>query len=87
MKKVLMSLLLICFYTSVSFAAFDYVISDTYEFGVITLNSESLLITGAGVDTIDAFGESYVEVQDTAPLLANVGGIYDLNLNDSSTMN
>ena len=86
MKKLLLGLLLIGFYTSVSFAAFDYVISDTYEFGV-TLNSESLLITGAGALQIDTNGASYIEVQDTAPLQENVGGIYSLFLDDFSSMN
>jgi hypothetical protein len=65
---------------------FDYTISDTYDFSV-TLNSESLLITGAGALVVDAFGESYVEVQDTAPLEDNVGGIHGLNLTDSSLLN
>ena len=89
MKKLLLSLLLLGFCTSVSFAdiVFDYVISDTYEFAVTLNSSESLLITGAGSDRIDAFDESYVEVQGTDPLQQFVGGIYDLNLNDFSTMN
>ncbi|MHC4757695.1 MAG: PEP-CTERM sorting domain-containing protein [Planctomycetota bacterium] len=65
---------------------FDYTISDTYEFGIFPLNNESLLITGAGAYQIDAKGGSYIEVQDTAPLEQNVGGIYGLNLDDSSTM-
>ena len=89
MKKTLFSLVLISFCASVSFGeiVFDYTISDTYEFGIFSLNSESLLVTGAGALFIDAFGESYIEVQDTAPLEQFVGGIYDLNLNDFSTMN
>lgn len=86
MKKLLLSLLLIGFYTSVSFAAFDYVISDTYQ-GSITLNSESLLITGAGALQIDTNGESYIEVQNTLPLEQFVGGIYSLFLDDFSSMN
>ena len=88
MKRLLLSMVLIGLCASVSFGEldFDYVISDTYEFGV-TLNSESLLITGAGALFIDAFGESYVEVQNTAPLQENIGGIYSLDMDDSSTMN
>ena len=88
MKRLLWSLVLIGFFSPISFGeiVFDYTISDTYDFSV-TLNSEFLLITGAGALVIDAFGESYVEVQNTAALLENIGGIYDLNLNDFSTMN
>lgn len=86
MKRLLLGLFLIGLYTSVSFAAFDYVISDTYQ-GSITLNSESLLVTGAGALAIDARGGSYVEVQNTLPLEQFVGGIYALDLDDSSTMN
>ena len=75
---------------SVSFGElnFDYVISDAtgYEGGV-TLNSESLLITGAGALAIDAFGESYIEVQNTSTLEQFVGGVYNLHLTDFSSMN
>ncbi len=89
MKKLLLGLLLLGFCTSMSFGdiVFDYIISDTYEILPLTLNSESLLITGAGADSIEARGESYIEVQDTSPLEHNVGGIYALDLDDSSTMN
>jgi hypothetical protein len=66
---------------------FDYTISDTYEFGIFSLNSESLLITGAGADAIEARGESYIEVQNTAPLEQHVGGIYTLDLDDFSILN
>ena len=64
---------------------FDYTISDTYE-GSVTLNGESLLVTGAGALQIDAKGESYIEVQNTAPLQENIGGIYSLLLDDFSIM-
>ena len=88
MKRLIPCLLLFPVFVPISFGeiVFDYTISDTYVGGV-TLNGESLLITGAGALAIDAFGESYVEVQNTLPLEQFVGGIYDLNLNDFSTMN
>ena len=91
MKRLLLSLLLVGFCAPAVLAeitqSFDYVISDSYEFGTFILNSESLLITGAGVDGILAQGESYVEVQGTDPLQQHVGGIYTLGLIDFSTMN
>ena len=86
MKRILFSLLLIGFCSSISLGAFDYVISDTYV-GGITLNSESLLVTGAGALAVEARGESYIEVQNTLPLEQFVGGIYALDLDDSSMMN
>jgi len=88
MKKLITYLFLLGFCTSISFGeiVFDYTISDTYE-GNVTLNSESLLVTGAGALTIEANGESYIEVKGTLPLEQFVGGIYDLNLDDTSTMN
>jgi len=65
----------------------DDTISDTYEVGIFSLNSESLLVTGAGADDSEARGESYIEVHNTAPLEQNVGGIYALDLHDFSTIN
>lgn len=88
MRKLAACLLLTGFFVSVSFGeiVFDYTISDTYQ-GSVMLNSESLLVTGAGALQIDAKGESYIEVQDTAPLQENIGGIYSLLLDDFSIMN
>ena len=51
------------------------------------LNSESLLITGAGALQIVAKGESYIEVQGTDPLQQFVGGIYTFGLDDFSILN
>ena len=89
MKKILLSLILVGLCTSISFGdiVFDHTISDTYVGGIFQLNSESLLITGAGADDIEARGESYVEVQNTLPLQDFVGGINGLDLTDASTMN
>ena len=89
MKRLIPFLFLLSFFVPMSFGeiVFDYTISDTYEFGIFSLNSESLLVTGAGADQIDAKGESYVEVQDTAPLEQNVGGIYAFVLDDFSILN
>ena len=86
MKRLIPNLLLICVCASVSFGVFDHEISDSYDFG-ITLNDESLLVTGAGALQIEARGTSYVEVQHTAPLEQYVGGIYTLDLDDFSTLN
>jgi len=89
MKRLLPCLLLFVIFVPISFGeiTFDYTISDTYEFGIFSLNSESLLVTGAGADAIEARGESYIEVQNTAPLEQNVGGIYGLSLDDFSILN
>ena len=89
MKRLIPFLLLFPVFVTTSFGeiVFDYTISDTYV-GSVTLNGlDSLLVTGAGALVIDAFDESYIEVQGTDPLQQFVGGIYDLNLNDFSTMN
>jgi len=89
MKRLLLSLILVGVCSSVSFGeiTFDYTISDTYEFGTFMLDGESLLVTGAGADGIFAQGESYIEVQNTAPLEQNVGGIYAFGLDDFSILN
>jgi hypothetical protein len=72
---------------SVSWGAFDYTISNTYDLVGTNLNSQTLLVTGSGSIQIMAKGESYIEVQNTAPLEQFKGGIYLLGLDDFSTMN
>ncbi len=88
MKRATHYFMAICVCASVSFGAFDHVISDTYEHGTVTLNSESLLVTGAGALSIRAYGSSYVELRETTPpLQMDVGGVWGMRLNDSSSMN
>lgn len=45
------------------------------------------MITDGGAEEIHADFDAYIEVQNTAPLEDNVGGIHALNLTDASTMN
>ena len=72
---------------SVCWAGFDYVIEDTYRSDRIALSSQSLLVLGAGAVWIDAQGSSYVEVYDTdGPLEHDVGGIWTMDLSDSSDL-
>ncbi len=86
MKRLLTQLILLGFCASASFGAFDYTISNTYEYGVSLHNSESLLITGGGADQIDAYNNSFIEVQGTEPLQLDIGGIGALALNHNSSL-
>ena len=86
MKRLIPCLMVVSICVPATFGAFDYTISDNYEF-LVDLNSQSLLVTGAGALQITAKGESYIEVINTDPLQENVGGIYTLGLDDYSTMN
>ena len=85
MKRATHYFMAICVCASVSFGVFDHVISDTYEHVTVNLNSESLLVTGAGAFAIRGNGFSYIVVEGTAPLEADVGGISSLTLDDGST--
>ena len=85
MKRFIPCLVIMSVCVSVSFAGFDLTISSSYEYGV-TLNNQSLLVTGGGALDIDAINSSYVEVRGTAPLEEDVGGIYTLDLNQTSSL-
>ena len=86
MRSVLLTVCFLCCAIPAG-ATFDYVISDTYEHGTLFLNNESLLVTGGGAYEIIAREYSYIEVQGTAPLQVDVGGIGSLLLDDNSAMN
>jgi hypothetical protein len=62
--------------------AFDFVISDTYEYAVSLHGVEALLVTGGGADQIIAYDRSYVEIRNTRPLQEFVGGVGLLLLNN-----
>jgi hypothetical protein len=73
--------------TSLSCAAFDYTISDVYYSGTLTLNSQSVQITGSGAYSIEAYGSSYVEILNTLPLQTGVGGVRRTYLYGTSELN
>lgn len=83
--NVCLCVILVCL--SATFGAFDYYVSEDYYNYTLTLNSQSVQVTGAGVKEIVANGSSYVEVQDTLPLQAGVGGIGRVRLYGTSTAN
>lgn len=86
MRKIVLLCLGIMVCSSVTLGAFDFTISSGYHGPQMLEGEESLLMTGGGVIEIRARDFSYVEVQGTTPLQINVGGIYDLNLYDSSSL-
>jgi hypothetical protein len=87
MKKIANYLFLMSVNVCAIATDFDYTISDTYYNDTLTLNSQSVQVTGEGVDKIVANGASYVEVTNTTPYQYNVGGIRRTELYDTSTAN
>ena len=89
MKRIVPFFILFFVFMSVSLAEidFDFTITETtpYNPGLLTLTDQSLLVTGSGVNQIDARESSYVEVQGTSPL-SNSGGIAILLLVDESEL-
>ena len=78
--------LLVAICISMSFGDFDYTISDTYYDDTLTLNSESVQVTGEGADKIVANGTSYVEVINTTPYVYNANsGIRRIEFYETST--
>jgi hypothetical protein len=87
MKRSVVCISLVLLSTSAVFAGFDYVIENAYRPGRLELNSQSLLVLGAGAEWIDAKNSSYVEVHGTAsPLGIDTGGIWTLDLMNSSAL-
>ncbi len=65
-----------------------YLTSGEYAFGVKLESFEKLTINGGGGDVIDAWDNSRLEIYSTSlPLsLYPGGGVYDIHLNDNSTL-
>jgi hypothetical protein len=69
------------------FAEFDFTISNTYNPNLLTLNDQSLLVNGAGVHDVWAYGNSYIEIHNTTPYEWKVGGVGRALLFDNSSIN
>ncbi len=81
MKKMMLFMLLLFAYSVNAM-----VISDTYEYGVSLYNNDSLLVTGGGADSINAYDYATINIENTLPLQIDVGGIVDITLNYNSKL-
>jgi len=83
MKLSTLTITLICCLVSTTFA-YDYVIDSGFV-GALTLeDSETLLMTGGGIDRLNLYDHTAATIQGTSPLGEFIGGIWLLELNNSS---
>ncbi|MGA1980707.1 MAG: hypothetical protein ABSG99_09155 [Sedimentisphaerales bacterium] len=66
---------------------FDFTISSVYINDYFTLNDQSLLVEGAGVNEVRAYEDSYIEIRNTTPYEWKVGGVGRAILFDQSSIN
>lgn len=94
MKRSLPSLLVLsfCICTCMASIADDPETADGYlgagEYATVSLeNNEKLIVMGGGSANIIAWDNSSLEIYSTSlPLGLDVGGVYDVALNDNSTL-
>ena len=88
MMKRLVPLLLIvvsCPFLLAGIADDGVIENGEYDYGLIEIEDENLLITGGGVNAIDAYGSSFIKIENTSALSSS-GGISDLNLGHTSRL-
>ncbi len=93
MKRILpCSIVLCCVCSCLASLADDPETADgilsTGEYATVSLeNSQKLIVMGGGSAVIDAWDNSRLEIHSTSlPLGLDVGGVYDIHLNDNSTL-
>ena len=74
--------LLLCL-TSTTFA-YDYIIEDGWTGGPTLQDSETLLMTGGGLDSLAMNDDSVATIQGTSSLEQFIGGVWIIHLNNSS---
>ncbi len=69
-------------------AADGYLTAGEYDGGSPSLeDSDKLIVNGGGANLIDAWDNSRLEIYSTSlPLELDVGGVYDIHLNDNGTL-
>jgi len=79
MKRLILMLMVVLACAGGACAGYDYVIES--GFGLPDLeNSETLLMTGGGGDSLGLFDNSFARIEGTSPLQEWVGGIWTLNM-------
>jgi hypothetical protein len=95
MKRILPSMLLIAIGVCPSLAglaneddaADGYLTMGEYDTSIKLEGSDKLIINGGGSAVIDAWDYSCIEIYSTSlPLKLYEGGVYDIHLNDNSTL-
>jgi hypothetical protein len=79
MKLSTIIIALVLCLTSVTFA-YDYTIEDGWTAGLTLQNSESLLMTGGGMDDLTLYDHTSATIQGTSPLGEFIGGVWHISL-------
>ncbi|HML76013.1 MAG TPA: hypothetical protein PKB02_16095, partial [Anaerohalosphaeraceae bacterium] len=85
MRPLFVSLIVLCV-SVCALAGYDYTISNQYIGTLIMEKSETLLMTGGGVNNITAGGFSVLEIKNTTPYAPFSGGVGTLDLGASSKL-
>ncbi len=88
MKPFITGILLVAVLSVSAFATYDYTITSGF-IGTLTLeNSETLLMTGGGVNSLTGKDFSVLEIKNTTPFsISPSGGIWTLDLGNWSRLN
>jgi len=86
MRSLIQFFVGICACTSAALGYFDFTVTG-YVDSTFNLNNQSLLVNGDGIQKIVGRGTSYIEVQSTLPLQEHIGGIGQIDLWDTGSMN
>jgi hypothetical protein len=84
MKKATIYTLFVVLFTSISFATYYEITTNTYTPGLTLKTGDSLYMTDGGFDSLTLRGNSTATVQGTANLVEGSGGIWYFNLFDES---
>jgi len=85
MRSLFVSLIVLGLSVS-ALAGYDYTISNQYIGTLIMENSETLLMTGGGVNSLTAKDFSFLEIKNTYPFAVGTGGITQLTLGNQSQL-
>jgi hypothetical protein len=85
MRPLFVSLMMLGLSVS-ALAGYDYIVSSGYKGSLTLENSDTLLMTGGGVNNITAGGVSVLEIKNTTPYTPFSGGVGTLDLGASSKL-
>jgi hypothetical protein len=87
MKNLILYILFVCLFTSVSVATHYEFTTDTYTPGLTLHTGDSLYMTNGGFGDLNLFGNSTATIKETSPLSEGIGGIWNIELSYSSSIN
>ena len=87
MKKTILYIMFVCVFMCPGYATYYEITTNVYTPGLTLQTGDSLYMTDGGFDSLNLYGNSTSTIEGTSDLVEGSGGIWNIELANSSYLN